>query len=528
MLGTYDIDDFALDVAVSGNYAYIAYGWSGLVVVDVTNPSNPTYVENWEDPDNIYWFDGICIVGNYAYLTSDGRFYILDISNPADPTLVGFIRGDWYLGLDISNGFAYLSALQTGLRVINISDPAHPTPAGSFDTYGPLKDVAVSGNYAYTACMAGGLGIVDISNPSAPHVTGRWSYYNFQIGGFEPIYTVAVSGNYAYCYNDYRGLQVINVSNPQNPVSLGSYFTQSVANDIFIRGPYAYLALSSRGLYIINISDPSNLSLVGTYDTPGTAWGVCVQGDYAYVGDGSSLQILNILNPLNPIYMGNFYSPQASPGKVFIIGSYAYLAAEYGVDAGLLIINISDPSNPTLSGIYETRGCARDVYVQDGYAYVAESWVYGWTEGMEVVNVNDPTNPTVAAEFRAPGDGYAVCLSGENVILADYYSLMTFHSNLTGIADDNNALPQSFALYQNYPNPFNAQTTISYILPQASEISLDIFDILGRKIETLQSGHQEAGEHSVIWNAENNTSGIYFYKLIVGDRIYSNKMILLR
>jgi hypothetical protein len=97
----------------------------------------------------------------------------------------------------------------------------------------------------------------------------------------------------------------------------------------------------------------------------------------------------------------------------------------------------------------------------------------------------------------------------------------------TNVSNSDDALLRPWQL-SSYPNPFNAQTTISYSLPMASDVSLDIFDLLGRKIETLASGHQVAGEHSIIWNAGDTPSGVYFYRLKAGERIETNKMVLLK
>ena len=89
-------------------------------------------------------------------------------------------------------------------------------------------------------------------------------------------------------------------------------------------------------------------------------------------------------------------------------------------------------------------------------------------------------------------------------------------------------LPLAYTLNQNYPNPFNASTVIRYSLLQASDVRIDIFDILGRKVETLVQGEQPAGYHQVTWDAKGQSSGMYFYLIQSGEYRDSKKMLLLR
>jgi hypothetical protein len=89
-------------------------------------------------------------------------------------------------------------------------------------------------------------------------------------------------------------------------------------------------------------------------------------------------------------------------------------------------------------------------------------------------------------------------------------------------------LPSEYSLKQNYPNPFNARTTIEYGIPKASYVAIDIFDLLGRKITNLQNGFQPAGYHTVIWDATNQPSGIYFYRIKAGNFDQMRKMLLLK
>ncbi len=88
--------------------------------------------------------------------------------------------------------------------------------------------------------------------------------------------------------------------------------------------------------------------------------------------------------------------------------------------------------------------------------------------------------------------------------------------------------PIKFELDQNFPNPFNPSTTINYTLPEQQFVELKVYDYLGREVAILVNGSQNAGKHSITFNASSLSSGIYFYKIISGKNIVTKKMLLLK
>ena len=88
--------------------------------------------------------------------------------------------------------------------------------------------------------------------------------------------------------------------------------------------------------------------------------------------------------------------------------------------------------------------------------------------------------------------------------------------------------PSNFVLAQNYPNPFNALTTIRYYLPEASRVTLDVYNITGQHIATLTDGLESSGYHVVHWNASSVASGVYVYQIQAGSFVDSKKMVLIR
>ena len=94
--------------------------------------------------------------------------------------------------------------------------------------------------------------------------------------------------------------------------------------------------------------------------------------------------------------------------------------------------------------------------------------------------------------------------------------------------DDFGTQPSSYRLKQNYPNPFNPATQITYELPTASDVRLEVFDMTGRQVALLVNGNVAAGSHTVTFNAMNLSSGVYIYRLTVGSVVLSRKLTLLK
>ncbi|MBD3232470.1 MAG: T9SS type A sorting domain-containing protein, partial [candidate division Zixibacteria bacterium] len=88
--------------------------------------------------------------------------------------------------------------------------------------------------------------------------------------------------------------------------------------------------------------------------------------------------------------------------------------------------------------------------------------------------------------------------------------------------------PSEYGLRGNYPNPFNASTNINFSLPEAGNVSLEVYNLMGQKIATLVNGYKEAGQHTVNWDASSYSSGVYFYKLDAGEKLLTRRMTLLK
>ena len=121
-----------------------------------------------------------------------------------------------------------------------------------------------------------------------------------------------------------------------------------------------------------------------------------------------------------------------------------------------------------------------------------------------------------------PSDTTVSVVSGQ-----DHYEVEFVCTEATGIREQER-IPKNFFVKQNYPNPFNPQTTIEFGLPRAMEVSVEIYDIRGRKVSDLICGPLQAGVHKVRWNGEGYASGVYIYRVHSGKNRVTKRLLLLK
>jgi len=109
------------------------------------------------------------------------------------------------------------------------------------------------------------------------------------------------------------------------------------------------------------------------------------------------------------------------------------------------------------------------------------------------------------------------------------YVMIETGSNPLSVGNEKHSvIVDRFELNQNYPNPFNPSTNISFSLPKRSFVSLKVFDVLGREVATLVDGEKSAGVHTVSWDASRLSSGVFIYRLKVGDFNDVKKMLFMK
>ena len=285
------IPGFANNVDVSGDFAYVAAGSTGLQVVDVSDRSTPVVIGSVDTPGNA---NDVRVVDSTAFI-ADGS---------------------------------------SGLQVVDVSDPANPTIIGAVDTPGVAWDVVVDGNLAYVADGASGLQIIDVSDPTSPSITGA-----VDTPGTAKGVDVNPAVGLAVVADGTAGLQVVDISNPAIPALQGVVDTGD-ARDVALDTDFAFVAeFTNNSFTTVDISDPMAPVIAATVNRTvgGLLMDVALKNGFAFGADVffvNGVPVILVSDPANPAPRAilNFSNFRDDNGTgIAVDQQYVYLTGERGI-----------------------------------------------------------------------------------------------------------------------------------------------------------------------------------------------------
>jgi len=148
----------------------------------------------------------------------------------------------------------------------------------------------------------------------------------------------------------------------------------------------------------------------------------------------------------------------------------------------------------------------------------------------KVPNSVQPGEYSISVGHEYGGNPYTCCMNVDIIQCSPWKTGANTEWELVEVdrPEFEASVPTMTELYSNYPNPFNATTQFSYSLAEAGNVKLTIHNLRGQLVETVVDGHQEAGEHQIVWDASDYSSGVYFYKLQAGDYSETRRMIMVK
>jgi len=334
------------------------------------------------------------IIGNIAYVSGClSGLHIMDLSNPLEPTEITFLDGV-ALGVSISNNRAYYTSSMGGV-VLDISNPTQPQELDRW-RIGGSEDILVNGDIGVITTEEGCPFVVDVSDPQNVHLVGTEPFAQcyLRLVGLVGDY-FALRGTAAPFV---AGLRLFDLSNPVQPVQVAAIDTNYSIRDAFIYGNYAYLAASSHGLRIVDLSNPVQPVVVATCDDSvnSPCISVTVTGDYAVVGKEWGINIWNVANHSNPTFEGSLTIDHEVLG-LFSTGTTVYAPNAFYVATSLAtVIDISNPEEPVEVGSFGPQGGIGRMIVSGTMTYVAGGWA-----GVTIIDASNP-NSLLEVECAEP------------------------------------------------------------------------------------------------------------------------------
>ena len=367
----------AINVVVDDNIAYLADDEEGLLILDVTDPTNPVFLSQYSDGSGFAW--DLWIENDLLYLADhlDG-LEIIDVSNPNNPTKIGeFHDGSAALCVEVRDDLAFVADFTDGLEILDISDPSNPIEIGQYNGT-RAEEVFLFNDIAYITTR-NGYASIDISVPEVPVLIS-------EIDTFTVVWDICRVGDIVYFVDEEEGVALYNDSNVYAPQEITIWDDGGGPRGINVTDDIIYVSEKDNGLVILNATNPNSLSLLGSFNDGGEGSGLFLKDNLVYFADfRDSLEIIDTTIPTNPVKIGQFDNGGYSIA-VEIENNLAFIA---DFNAGLEIIDISDKTNPEFVGTYSDRtGLTYDLALQGNYVYLAD-----FDDGLEIIDKSNPNNP---------------------------------------------------------------------------------------------------------------------------------------
>src|SRR5262245_16332022 len=259
---------------VQNGREYAVIGQDSMVhFCDVTKPSSPFLVRSFPAPRS-QWHE-IKRFGNYVYIVSEAQdgMLIVDITNPANPTLVRTWNTTFTnahnIWADTTSARLYGVGTSSGMRTLNLAaNPSNPTDIGAYNPY-YIHDLYVRNNIAYAgAIYNGALKILNVTNPGAISQIASVAYPGAATHNVWPT----EDGSYCYTTDETFGghIRAWDITDLSSPIQVGEAYSWdpgSIVHNVMVKGDSLYAAYYAAGFTLYNIEDPTTPQLVGWYET---------------------------------------------------------------------------------------------------------------------------------------------------------------------------------------------------------------------------------------------------------------------
>jgi hypothetical protein len=502
---------FATNVVNIGSRAYLT-GAFGLIIIDVSTVSNPTEIGRFS-ADTAF---EVKIDGNRAYLSGMFGMHVLDISNPAAIVSLHEVGTGYSLSVDALDGRVFMAQHLTGIRGYEFPATGQINELFLIENGGFSNKVLFHGDRLYVSDLSGRLRILDVTTQQQTAEIGR-AWLPSDVQG------LAIQGNHAYVADasfDPSGLSVVDISDPTEPIVRSIFDTGNQGMAVDVAGSLAYVANGFGGLLVVDVSNPTAPAAVSELFLNAAAFDIQLTGSVAHIASfGGGYIAVDVSNPAAPAVLGQTLSGQFM-SAIDVVGNIAALADAAG---RLRMINVANPAAPVQVGQATLTSPARGVARAGHFAYVADEFF-----GLRQYDAFNPAAPVLIGSFATSDRALDVAAQGRLVAVADGEGGVMIFEGPERTSTDPGTVPAAFRLEGAYPNPLSQRAEIRYTLATSTEVRLEVFDVLGRRVALLADGRQPAGAHRAAFDASGLPAGVYVYRLASAGAVATGRLVVNR
>lgn|GEM_PF-372179 len=429
---------------------------------------------------------------------------------------------DLWAWTDPETGSEYaLVGRRDGVSFVDVSDPFKPVYVGELATPSEVsnwRDIKVFADHAFIVADATNIGVQifdltqlrSVTNP--PVSFQETTSYN----EFTGAHNIAINEDTGFAYavlgSGCPGLHMIDINDPQQPTFAGCFSDQERSHDV----------------QCVTYSGP---------DIEHQEKEICVGSNEVLLG------IVDVSNKSAPVPLSTASYPNASyihqgwftdDQRYFFQNDELDDAASEGYRT--IVWDLLDLDNPEVLTIYEGPVPATDhnLYIKEEKAFLAN-----YQSGLRILDISNAAAPREVAYFDTfplnndEGFGgawtaYPLLESGNILVSSREEGLFVLSTQVGVSTESTGKIPSDFYLGQNYPNPVFEKTTIPYELPDASNVTIEVWDLLGRRVRHVFSGVQPAGKHEVTFGISDLPNGLYLYRFTTDSFSTTRRFIVTR
>ena len=538
------------DVFIRDGMAYLSdltRGLGGLVILDLADPDRPAEVSYYSVPEGLHnaWQEGNYVFCNQEFGGWQQPLHIIDIADPGEPVAVGTFRarkanvGDaqgphnaW-----AQDGLLYWAYYDAGLRVLDVADPPRPVEIGYYRTpqaWGaqPHTDGLVyvadahlstllalrfdkpsfavrSASLSASSFLSGGERMIEVRATVAPFGipgTGQIRRVSARLLPDRDArrWDLSETGPNGEGETEFTGRVRLPADLPSGPY----HVEVRVEDDMGRIYPYSNLPFAVRPAVDLAIMDESLATGVRTTAERGAS-------EPRFTDSG-------------PIFRGavaSAFEVKSGNAEGWDVGLHFAEPVDFlGYTHFHLAFHPGDVSGRTLTmflGEYRIRLAGRGSPIS-------------WRLDLDLREWQQVDIPLDLLQRDQMFDAISFSGNLEGTFFIDDMRLVADETAVsTVLAEQGPGQPRAPTLGQNYPNPFNGGTSIRFSLPRDADVNLSLYNLAGQKVVTLARGKREAGEHTLRWNGDDAAggpvgSGIYLYRLRVGNRVVTRKLLLVQ